>query len=579
MKNRYVYLILGVIIFVAFLLRFVKLEDVPPGLNRDEAAIGYTAYSLLKTGRDEHGVFLPLSLKSFGDWKLPVYIYATVPAVAVLGLTDVAVRLPSVIGGTLTILLVYLIALKLFEKPYFTLLSAAVMTISPWHIFFSRVASEANLAVLFVTAALYFFLASQKKHWYFLVGFLFLGLSLLTYHGNHVFTPLIFIAICVYFRKNLRNRAGFIGISIFILSALLIYRQTLFSADKTKISGLFSLNDPSLVYENIVKNRLIFSDSFLAKIFYNKASYFVEHVVQNYVNSFSPEFLFIRGGENQQHNIPDFGNLYLIEAPFLLLGLYFLFARKEKSAWLLLAWILIAPVGAALTKDAPHSARSYAVFPAISLIVAYGISGSVAKFPTAYKKLVVGGIIFLYLLNIPLFLPRYFVIFPYKRYAVWGKAYQELVTKLVSRKSDYKEVFVARPDYSPYIYYLFYHRSDPKAVQQNLVRYPPTSEGFEHVQSFDGIMYQKIGWADELLLPDRLYVDWVEGIPVGATQSAVMITKQELAQLYKSGRDTTEVSLGTWVKSRIVDEVRLPDGTPLLYFIETYVDQEGINKL
>lgn len=579
MQQKLHLFVLGIILMTAFALRIVLLSEVPPGLNRDEVAIGYTAYSILKTGRDEYGVFLPLSLKSFGDWKLPAYAYVTIPFVAVLGLTDVAVRLPSVLAGTLTVLLVYAISLKLFGRQNLALLASIIMAISPWHVFFSRVASEANLAVFFVTAAFYLFLAATKNRWYLPAGFLLLGLSLLAYHGNHVFTPLMFIIFCIYFRKNLRNRMSYVSIMVFVLFASFIFAQILFSADKTKISGLLSLNDPSLIHENIVKNRLIFPNQFLAQVLYNKGTYFVEYVVRNYLNSFSPEFLFIKGGGNMQHNIPDFGNLYVVEAPFLLLGLYFLFARREKSRLLLAAWILIAPLGAALTKDAPHSARSYAVFPAISLMVAYGINGLVEQISTNYQKLIVGFITFLYLLNISLWLPRYFMAFPYKRYAVWGKAYQEMVHKLVTGKSAYKEIIVARPDYSPYIYYLFYTQADPEDVQKSLVRYPPTGEGFEHVRSFAGITYQKIDWADELLLPDRLYIDWVEGVPAGATQSAVMITKRELAQLSRSGKVEAEVGLGMWVKSRIIDEVRLPDGTPIMYVIETYVDREAGDKL
>ncbi len=56
-KNVLIFLI---IIFVAFFLRFYKIADIPPGVNRDEASIGYTAYSLLNTGKDEYGRVFPL---------------------------------------------------------------------------------------------------------------------------------------------------------------------------------------------------------------------------------------------------------------------------------------------------------------------------------------------------------------------------------------------------------------------------------------------------------------------------------------------------------------------------------------
>ena len=43
-----------IILLLAFILRFYRL-DTYPLLNPDEAAIGYNAYSLLQTGKDEHG--------------------------------------------------------------------------------------------------------------------------------------------------------------------------------------------------------------------------------------------------------------------------------------------------------------------------------------------------------------------------------------------------------------------------------------------------------------------------------------------------------------------------------------------
>src|SRR3989344_2718177 len=100
--NRKLLLIFLVIFFIAVFLRLFNITNIPPGVNRDEASIGYTAYSLLNTGRDEYGRMFPLSFQSFGDWKLPLYIYTVVPFVSVFGLNELAVRLPSVIVGILS---------------------------------------------------------------------------------------------------------------------------------------------------------------------------------------------------------------------------------------------------------------------------------------------------------------------------------------------------------------------------------------------------------------------------------------------------------------------------------------------
>jgi len=81
--SKYHLVILIFVFILAFLLRFYNLDKIPNGLYQDETAIGYNAYSILETGKDEYGKSLPLYFKSFGDQKLPVYIYAAVISVKI----------------------------------------------------------------------------------------------------------------------------------------------------------------------------------------------------------------------------------------------------------------------------------------------------------------------------------------------------------------------------------------------------------------------------------------------------------------------------------------------------------------
>src|SRR4030042_267830 len=79
--------ILFLILCAAVALRFYQLGSVPASPDWDEVALGYNAYSILKTGRDEYGTFLPLSIRSYDDYKPPLYTYLTVPSVALFGLS------------------------------------------------------------------------------------------------------------------------------------------------------------------------------------------------------------------------------------------------------------------------------------------------------------------------------------------------------------------------------------------------------------------------------------------------------------------------------------------------------------
>ena len=51
MKLNKLWWLIPILLLAAF-LRFYKLGQVPSGFVNDEAAFGYNAYSILKTGRD-----------------------------------------------------------------------------------------------------------------------------------------------------------------------------------------------------------------------------------------------------------------------------------------------------------------------------------------------------------------------------------------------------------------------------------------------------------------------------------------------------------------------------------------------
>ena len=112
MKSKLFYLI----VFLAFFSRFVGLSGLPPALNRDEAGIGYNAYSLIQTGRDEHGQRLPLAFQSIGDYKMPLYIYAATIPVSLFGLNDFSIRFWSALAGVVSVITVYYLVRELFHS-------------------------------------------------------------------------------------------------------------------------------------------------------------------------------------------------------------------------------------------------------------------------------------------------------------------------------------------------------------------------------------------------------------------------------------------------------------------------------
>src|SRR4030042_2080695 len=105
--QRWAIPLLCFIIAMGFLVRIYHVDTNPAGFFCDEASIGYNAYTLLTTGRDEHGVSFPLFFQSFGDYRPPIPYYTAIPFVFVFGLHEFAVRIAAATVGTVSILVLY----------------------------------------------------------------------------------------------------------------------------------------------------------------------------------------------------------------------------------------------------------------------------------------------------------------------------------------------------------------------------------------------------------------------------------------------------------------------------------------
>ena len=503
-------IILFFIVLIAFFLRIYALDKIPDSLNPDEAAIGYTSYSFLMSGADEHGKFLPLSTQSFGDWKLSLYSYIGILPVALFGLNEFSVRFVSMLSGIIGVLLIYFISNTLFGKRSIALLSALFFAISPWNIYFSRAAYEVNLATTIFLGGLLVFLKyvySDKKNVKLLtISLVLFALTMFTYHSYILFTPVFVLALIIFFRESIFiNKKSYLSITIFIILSII----SIFSASSggNKLSTLI-INDRNIIYERVEKLRgdnalknLLFEKLLLNKYF--GVSY---QVAQNYINSFSPSFLFDKGGEKLVHNIGAFGNIYIFDALFLLAGFAGLFWNREKSLRLLILWLIVAPISSAITKDAPNSTRLFVLMPLFVLVASYGAYQIFVflKKNTVINLAIKGLLIFLFLLNVLFFLDVYFVHFNVQRARFWHFGYREAV-KLTDKYSTYN-VAMRGPENFPYIYFLFYEKYNPYQFRKEVTYYPPTSEGFYYVKSFGRYQFvDKIDYSH--LAKNTIYID------------------------------------------------------------------------
>jgi len=360
------------IFLLALFLRFWQLGIVPPSLNADEIAIGYNAYSILQTGRDEYGTSFPLTFRSFDDYKMPVYVYVTVPSIKIFGYNDVAVRLPSALFGTLTVLMTYFLVMELMSYgvrnnesdvlrvtrygllkkkdqeqensspvtrntlTIISLLSALLLAISPWHIQFSRSAYEANVALCLVIAGAFFLLKGIHKGIYFIIGMMMLALSIWTYHSSRVFVPLFLGGFFVLYWRDIWNKKIYVVISLCLTFFLLfpMLQLSLSKEGQMRAMGVSIFSNQGLPLRFIewmgedYKQKTI--PSFVATVIHNRRLSYMPSIINGYLEHYNPNFFFSEIILDKYH-APGVGLLYLWELPFLLIGIYALLRTKNQE--------------------------------------------------------------------------------------------------------------------------------------------------------------------------------------------------------------------------------------------------------
>lgn len=474
-NKKSINLILTFIILMAGILRLWHVSSNPPSLYWEEAALGYDAYSILKTGSDFHGHHLPVvAFESFGDYKPSGYFYALVPSLAIFGLSAFAVRLPSVLAGCLAVYLVYALARQLHWSQKASMLSALCLAIMPWHIQFSRAAFEVNVATTLFLAALVLLLASKKNQILIVPSALFSLASLYTYHGLRVVTPLLIVASSLPLLKFFRASKWFYLSLLIAFLGLLPLLRLLHSpvvSQRFNETSLFSVSN-AVVRSN--HQREMCGNTLVCRLVYHRYWYWGGEVIGGMVSHFNPKFLFLKGDANPRHQPLSMGLLYFWQLPCLVFGLFTLFKRRlYLSGYVLVIWLSIASLAPALTKTTPHSLRFLPAAPAFALLTGMGFSTLLSKRGLdkhqSKLRLVISFLPLIILTTISVveftrYLEVYFTTYPVQSSQAWQYGYKEVVTYLNSHYPT-KTIWFSRDHGRPSIYVWFFSQTDPKKVQ------------------------------------------------------------------------------------------------------------------
>lgn len=427
--------LLIIITIAAFLVRIVN-SKYPP-LLWDEASIGYNAYSLLQTGHDEYGQFFPIIFKSFGDYKPGFYIYLTLPFVAILGLTELSVRFPSIILGSLLPLFFYLLITALQPKSIKLAITAAILlAFNPWNIHFSRGAWETNVLLFQLVLGSLLFI---KRKYVFSV-FIFAS-SLYTYQASKLLLP--FMIVSLFFTQKVFPKIFVLILGIFFIPV--VYGMFFGSdANRLRVMNLSAYTRPATETGDIIHE----SNHLDYQTFYSQPLFFARNFTLRYFNFFSTKFLIFEGDwQTLRHSAPYVGVILYPTLLFFVLGLL-IAAKNYRNHLFFFAWLLFAPVPSSLSLDIIQAVRGLNLSIPIIYFAALGLSSAVNK------KI----ILFIAAAYITSFV---YYVDMYSHHMTQIKPEQSLVgykqaIEYVQNNKQNRQVIITNFYGQAYIYYLFY---------------------------------------------------------------------------------------------------------------------------
>jgi len=500
--NRKNLIFLIIIFLTSFLLKIIQADHYPT-LLWDEAALGYNAFSILNTGRDEYGQIFPLIFKSFGDYKPGLYVYLTVPFVALLGLNPLSVRLPSILLGSFIPIIFYFLIKEISPKSkYLPYLTAILITFNPYNIHFSRGAWETNILTFELILASYFFFKylNSKSAKFLLFSSLVFGLTLYTYQAGKMISLLLISTLFFLNFKNilkthLKNFFQFFIFPLIIFSLPIIF-GLLFNqnANRLKVVSLSSYPRSESEVQTII-NEAGYTDY---QIFHNPIIYYIQSLSLRYFNHFSPKFLAFEGDwQNPRHSAPYIGVLLYPSLIFFVIGVFSTFAlssnKEKKLSIFFLIWLFIAPIPAALTRDSVQSVRSMSFSLPLIYFASLGISQTYKFIETKkikFLNFLVGFLIFFsYLISFFYYSELYLNHLVKKSPNENLYGYKQAMNYLITNQNSYQNIIFTNFYGQPYIYYLFYSKYSPSKYQSQAFLTENISGDTGQINQIDNIRF------------------------------------------------------------------------------------------
>lgn len=469
------WILLGLVI-LGVVVRLVGFGRVPVSLYWDEMAMWNDAQSIISTGKDLHNRswFQPLFI-SYGDFKLPIYIWMVGLSSLLTSDMMVATRLPSLLAGVSMIPAVYFL-LSSWLSPtsskkyawwsFFPLVAAGVVAVMPWSLHFSRVGYEGHLSAAFLLWSLVFWIKFLKNSEHKLqiawggLSVLLGTMAVYTYFSTRFVWPVVVVLLSLVQIKKWPHAALALGFLILWMASLYPMSQADFykASNEFRLSTTSVLNQPNLPLEiNVWREQS--GNTFLSRILYNRYAFISRQIGQNMLAHMTPEYLFWRGDANLRHGIGTVGILFAAWTPFFYFGIYWLWKKDWTLGLVLSIWWLVALLPASVPMDVPHALRSLNALPVLAIFTAAGMVGVLSVFSHLGRGarlltvLCVLGISLTTIWSLVVFVFYSQKVYAWQSAEEWQDGYTQVAEYIEQHRDEYTFVYVNNFDDRFFLYY------------------------------------------------------------------------------------------------------------------------------
>jgi hypothetical protein len=372
-----------------------------------------------------------------------------------------------------------------------------LLAISPYDIHFSRGLWETNFALFyFMLGLLLFYQGLKRKNWLLTLAFLSFVLSMMSYHSGKVVVPVVLIALIGFYFKKLWALKW-----KFFLGLLIMFGLFVGMVLDPRLSGLARAQQTKFP-EDVIQKTDVYKKT------HNETLAFASIIWKQYWLHFEPDFLYKFGDLSPRNSSKNIGEFYRLEVFYFVIGLAFLIYFRKKSGFILLTWLLIAPLPSAVVQGAPNATRSLYMMGVFQLIAAFGIwqflriigrtcqkyvLTSKPKIP--YAGIAAGFLVVLFLFSLKEYTDYYFRVYASKEAQEWQYGMKDIVQK-VQKHPEYNTVYMTDVRSQPYIFFLYYLKTPLPEFRKSVVyNIDPKTNKYNLVSQYDNFHFG--GW-DEI---------------------------------------------------------------------------------